>query len=257
MTGVWGLWPSIAGDLLEERSPDAGCQLHSAGRPTLSVLRSETRPINYCLDCHRFRKIVGGVLSPLLSNVYLDPLDHLLAAQGIEMVRYADDVVILCRHRADADRALGLVQAWVEANGLTLHPDKTRIVAVATESFDFLGYRFERDRRSVRPKSLEKLKATVRAQTKRTAGRSLFAIVTDLNRTLRGWFGYFQRCHVTVFRTLDGWRRRRLRSLLRKRQGLKGISRHGADEERWPVSYFAKQGLFSLKAAHARSVTPL
>jgi RNA-directed DNA polymerase len=199
----------------------------------------------------------GAVLSPLLSNVYLDPLDHLLAAQGFEMVRYADDFVILCRNAADAARALDVVRAWVEANGLTLHPDKTRIVDASTTAFDFLGYRFERDRRSVRPKSLEKLKATVRGQTKRTDGRSLSCLVTNLNRTLRGWFWYFKNCHATVFGTLDGWIRRRLRSLLRKRQGLKGISRHGADEERWPVSYFAAQGLFSLKAAQVRYVNPL
>ena len=198
----------------------------------------------------------GAVLSPLLSNVYLNPLDHLLAAHGFELVRSADDFVILCRSQADAARALDVVRAWVEANGLTLHPDKTRLVEAATTTFDFLGYRFERDKRYVRPKSLEKLKATVRAQTRRIDGRSLSCLVTDLNRTLRGWFGYFKNCHVTVFGTLDGWIRRRLRSLLRKRQGLKGMSRHGADEERWPVSYFAAQGLFSLKTAHVRYVNP-
>jgi RNA-directed DNA polymerase len=199
----------------------------------------------------------GAVLSPLLSNVYLDPLDHLMAANGFEMVRYADDFVILCRSRAAAERALGVVQAWVEANGLTLHPDKTRIVEATTAAFDFLGYRFDRDKRYVRPKSLEKLKATVRSKTKRTNGHSLTVIIADLNQTLQGWFGYFKNCHATVFSGLDGWIRRRLRSLLRKRKGLKGISRHGADEERWPVAYFAEQGLFSLKAAHGRFVNPL
>jgi RNA-directed DNA polymerase len=110
----------------------------------------------------------GAVLSPLLSNVYLDPLDQLMAANGFEMVRYADDFVILCRTQAAAERALGVVQAWVEANGLTLHPDKTRIVEASTTAFDFLGYRFDRDKRYVRPKSLAKLKATVRTKTKRT-----------------------------------------------------------------------------------------
>jgi RNA-directed DNA polymerase len=199
----------------------------------------------------------GAVLSPLLSNIYLDPLDHLLAANGLEMVRYADDFVILCRSQAAAERALGVVQAWVETNGLTLHPDKTRIVCATTTAFDFLGYRFDRDKRYVRPKSLEKLKATVRSKTKRTNGHSLTVILAHLNRTLRSWFGYFKNCSVTVFSGLDGWIRRRLRSLLRKRKGLKGISRHGADEERWPVAYFAEQGLFSLKAAHERFVNPL
>jgi RNA-directed DNA polymerase len=198
----------------------------------------------------------GAVLSPLLSNIYLDPLDQLLQAQGVEMVRYADDFVILCRTPAAAERVLGQVQAWVEANGLTLHPTKTRIVDAETGTFDFLGYRFERDKRFVRPKSLERLKEAVRGKTRRTDGRSLAQIVVDLNRTLRGWFVYFWRCYRTVFSGLDGWIRRRLRSLLRKRQRLKGISRHGADEKRWPNSFFAEAGLFSLGAAHAKAVSP-
>jgi RNA-directed DNA polymerase len=173
------------------------------------------------------------------------------------MVRYADDFVILCRTRAEADGALGLVRAWVEANGLALHPDKTRIVDAAAEAFDFLGYRFDRDQRLVRPKSLAKLKAAVRGKTRRTDGRSLAVIIGDLNRTLRGWFVYFRRCSERVFSRLDGWIRRRLRSLLRKRKKLKGMSRHGEDERRWPNRYFAEQGLFSLKAAHAAAVNPL
>ena len=199
----------------------------------------------------------GAVLSPLLSNIYLDPLDHLMAASGMEMVRYADDFVILCRSKAAAERALGVVQEWVESNGLTLHPTKTHIVDAKAEAFDFLGYRFDRDKRYVRPKSLEKLKASLRQKTKRTNGNSLGYIIVKLNRTLQGWFGYFRNCSVTVYSGLDGWIRRRLRSLLRKRRGLKGISRHGGDEKRWPVSYFAEQGLFSLKMAHVRSVNPL
>jgi len=68
----------------------------------------------------------GAVLSPLLSNIYLDPLDHLMARSGTEMVRYADDFVILCRTPEEASRALELVQGWVSENGLTLHPTKRR-----------------------------------------------------------------------------------------------------------------------------------
>jgi RNA-directed DNA polymerase len=198
----------------------------------------------------------GAVLSPLLSNVYLDPLDQLMVQRGLEMVRYADDLVILCRSRAEAEAALAVLQAWVEANGLRLHPEKTRIVETSTAAFEFLGYRYERGNRFVRAKSLERLKATVRSKTKRTDGRSLSVIVSDLNGTLRGWFDYFGRCHRVTFGTLDGWIRKRLRSLLRKRTGRKGISRHGADERRWPNAYFEAQGLFSLKAAHARLVSP-
>src|SRR5271167_3489088 len=110
----------------------------------------------------------GGVISPMLSNIYLNPLDHLMAEQGFEMVRYADDFVILCRSPEEAARALAVVQAWTTENGLTLHPTKTRIVDARTESFDFLGYRFKRGNiRFPRPKSMQKLKDTVRAKTKR------------------------------------------------------------------------------------------
>lgn len=200
----------------------------------------------------------GAVLSPLLSNIYLNPLDQLLLANGFEMVRYADDFVILCRSREEAERALAMVQTWMSENGLTLHPEKTRIADSRTEAFEFLGYRYERGERYVRKKSLVKLKERVREKTRRTDGRSLAKIIGDLNRTLRGWYAYFQRSRPGVFGDLDSWIRRRLRSLLRRRLGMRGMSRHGADEQkRWPVAWFGIQGLFSLKAAHESSVNPL
>ena len=192
----------------------------------------------------------GAVISPLLSNIYLNPLDHLMAEQGFEMVRYADDFVILCRSPEEAARALAVVQQWTAEAGLTLHPEKTRIVDATEDSFDFLGYRFAKGRRYPRPKSLQKFKDTIRAKTKRTSGKSLPAIIVDLNPTLRGWFEYFKHSYKTTFRNLDGWIRMRLRSILRKRQGLKGRGR-GADHQRWPNAFFAKHGLYSLKAAHA------
>jgi RNA-directed DNA polymerase len=193
----------------------------------------------------------GAVISPLLANLYLNPLDHLLAAAGYAMVRYADDFVILCRSRAEADRALATVQAWVEENGLTLHPTKTKIVDARTDGFDFLGYTFRGELRLPRPKSLDKLKDTLRAKTSRTNGHSLAWIVGTLNATLQGWFGYFRHCHWTVFTTLDGWTRGRLRSILRKRAGRSGRGR-GADHQRWPNLYFADLGLYSLHKAHGR-----
>jgi len=195
----------------------------------------------------------GAVLSPLLSNIYLDPLDHLMAARGFEMVRYADDFVILCRTADDAAKALELVRAWTAENGLTLHPTKTKIVDVRTDGFDFLGYHFIGTRHWPRAKSLKKLKDAIRAKTKRTSGRSLQYIVTDVNRTLRGWFAYFQHSYRTTFPTLDGWIRGRLRSILRRRAGLRGRGR-GADHQRWPNAFFAKQGLFRLVAAHELAV---
>jgi len=193
----------------------------------------------------------GAVISPLLSNIYLDPLDHLLAEKGWEAVRYADDFVILCPSEAEAREALEQVQQWTASAGLTLHPVKTRIVdATQAGGFDFLGYHFERGYRWPRRKSLRKFKDTIRAQTRRTNGRSFQAILTELNRTLVGWFGYFQHSHKTTFDALDRWARHRLRSILRHRRGWSGGAR-GWDNVRWPPAYFAQQGLFSFVSAHA------
>ena len=151
---------------------------------------------------------------------------------------------------------MAYVRAWVAENGLTLHPEKTHLVDARSEAFEFLGFRFQGDLRTPRAKSLEKLKDRIREKTRRTSGRSLQVIVNDVNRTLRGWYGYFWRSFWSVFTGLDGWVRRRLRSILRKRQGLKGISRKGADEQvRWPVKYFKELGLYSMKEAH-ESVSP-
>jgi RNA-directed DNA polymerase len=194
----------------------------------------------------------GAVLSPLLSNIYLNPLDHQMATQGFEMVRYADDFVILCRSAEEAQQALSLVQQWTAENGLTLHPTKTRIVDTRTEIFDFLGYRFKKGKRFPRPKSLQKLKDTIRKKTKRANGQSLPVIIAGLTPTLRGWFIYFQHCYKTTFPSLDGWIRGRLRSILRKRRGLTGRAR-GTDHHRWPNDFFAKHGLFSLEHAHAEA----
>lgn len=193
----------------------------------------------------------GAVISPLLANIYLNPLDHLLAEAGIAMVRYADDFVILCRSRAEADQALGKVKHWVEENGLTLHPSKTKIVDARTDGFDFLGYTFRGELRLPRKKSLAKCKEAVRAKTRRTNGHSLASIVRSLNATLHGWFGFFRHCQWTVFTTMDSWIRGRLRSILRKRAGRRGRGR-GADHQRWPNSYFADHGLYSLHQAHGR-----
>jgi RNA-directed DNA polymerase len=192
----------------------------------------------------------GGSISPLLSNIYLNPLDHLMAQQGIEMVRYADDFVILCRSPEEAARALSVVQEWTAEADLTLHPEKTKIVDATTEAFDFLGYRFQRGHRFPRPKSLQKLKDAIRTKTKRTSGESLTKIINDLTPRLRGWFEYFKHSHRYTFSALDGWIRMRLRSILRKRLGKEGRGR-GSDHQRWPNKFFAKHGLYSLKTAHA------
>jgi RNA-directed DNA polymerase len=196
----------------------------------------------------------GAVVSPLLSNIYLDPLDHVMAARGFEMVRYADDFVILCKTPEEAAAALEAVKRWTADAGLSLHPDKTRIAdAQSEEGFEFLGYRFARGRRWPRDKSLRKFKDAVRLRTPRTSGVSLPVIIATLNPRLRGWFGYFKHSFYYTFTALDGWIRMRLRSILRKRQKRKGRGR-GSDHQRWPNKFFATLGLFSLTAAHASCV---
>ena len=192
----------------------------------------------------------GAVISPLLSNVYLNPLDHLMAESGFEMVRYADDFVILCQTCQDAERALTVVQQWTAAAELTLHPQKTRIVNAAEESFDFLGYSFMCGYRYPRKKSPQKLKETIRQQTRRTNGRSLCCTIAGLNRTLRGWFAYFLYCQPCTDPPLDGWIRMRLWSILREHHRGKGCGQ-GWDHQCWPNAFFPEQGLYSLQQAHA------
>ena len=198
----------------------------------------------------------GAVISPLLSNIYLDPLDHEMAEAGIEMVRYADDFVLLCRSEQEANCALEKVKRWTEQAGLTLHPEKTHIVDAAQRGgFDFLGYHFERGYRWPSEKSRGKLKDTMRSRTKRCNGQSLETIIRNVNRTTRGWFEYFKHSHRYTFPTLDGWIRMRLRSILRRRAGRRGRGR-GRDHQRWPNVFFAKHGLFSFTTAHAMACQP-
>lgn len=197
----------------------------------------------------------GAVISPLLANLYLHPLDLLMEESGRRMVRYADDFVILCRTEEEALAALRQVAAWVAANGLTLHPDKTRVADSRQpgQGFDFLGYRFEAGRRLVRKKSLKALKDKVRSMTSRSRGDSLERIVNDLNPMLRGWFGYFQHATPALFGVLDGFVRRRLRAILRKQEKRPGIGRCQADHQRWPNAFFAAHGLFTLRTAYEQA----
>ena len=195
----------------------------------------------------------GAVISPLLANIYLNPLDHEMAAAGVEMVRYADDLVLLCRSKAEAERALILLATWTQAAGLTLHPEKTRVVdATQRGGFDFLGYHFEQGHHWPRVKSVKKLKDVLRAKTRRNSGQSLAVIIADVNRTLRGWFVYFQHSPRHAFTKLDAWVRMRLRSLLRRRQHRGGRGR-GRDHQRWPTAFFAESGLFCLTTARLRA----
>jgi len=194
----------------------------------------------------------GAVLSPLLANLYLHAMDVELG-QRFRLIRYADDFVVLCTSEAEARSALVAVQVWTEQNGLTLHPEKTHVgdARQAGQGFDFLGYRFEGGRRTVRRKSLRAIRGKIREKTRRSRGNSMKQIIADLNPMLRGWFNYFQHAHRWVFERLDGLIRRRLRAIRRKQQKRPGRGGTHADHRRWPNRYFAELGLFSLTAAHA------
>jgi RNA-directed DNA polymerase len=193
----------------------------------------------------------GAVISPLLSNIYLHAVDKAMKMAGYEMVRYADDFVILCKSRREAESALALVTELIRSRGLSLHAEKTSVVDTRQrgQGFDFLGYHFENGTRWPRKKSLKKFKDTIRKKTRRSNGRSLKAIIEDVNKTTQGWFIYFKHSHGTTFKPLDGWIRRRLRSILRGYSKGKGISR-GRDHIRWPNKYFRDLGYFSLYDAH-------
>jgi RNA-directed DNA polymerase len=201
----------------------------------------------------------GAVISPLLANIYLHPLDELMASRGYRMVRYADDFVVLCKSREEAEAALEEIRQWVADNGLRLSPSKTHLgdCRQPGEGFEFLGYRFEAGRRWVRKKSLDRLKDKIRAKTGRTRGDSLQRIIADLNRMLRGWFAYFKHAHPYTFEAIDGLIRRRLRTQLRKQRKQPGIGHTLADHRRWPNAFFAQAGLFALygawcEASHSR-----
>jgi RNA-directed DNA polymerase len=192
----------------------------------------------------------GAVLSPVLANVYLNPLDHLASEAGFKMVRYADDFVILCATLEAAQNALELVRTWVEAAGLKLHPDKTHIVDSREQSFSFLGYSFRGKHIYPRKKSRDKFVARIRDLTPRKSGQSLERTIIAINQVTRGWFGYYRHCRWPIFKEFDGMIRRRLRRLLlkRHRQNPRRLNRH----QRWPNAYFANLGLWSLREAHFR-----
>jgi len=195
----------------------------------------------------------GAVISPLLANIYLNRTDHDMSSAGYEMIRYADDAVLLCSTEEEAKKALTEMKAKIEERGLTLHPEKTRIVdATQKGGFDFLGYHFERNTRWPRNKSMKKFKDSIKQKTKRTSGESMKCIIDNLNRSLKGWFEYFRHSNRKTFQMTDKWIRMRLRSILRKRQGRHGKGQ-GTDHWRWPNAYFSGLGLFTLTAAHEQA----
>lgn len=198
----------------------------------------------------------GAVISPLLANVYLHELDVRMRAGGWHLTRYADDFVVLCSTQQEAQAALEAIRSWTAETGLTLHPDKTHVgnCMVEGQGFEFLGYRFEAGRRWVRRKSIAALRDRIRKKTRRNNGNSLERIVELLNPVLRGWFGYFKHADRRTFKPIDAFMRRRIRSILCKRAGLSYVyHRSLSNHLRWPNSFFAGLGLFTLHEAHVEA----
>lgn len=196
----------------------------------------------------------GAVISPLLANVYLHPVDVAMRAEGFTLVRYADDMVVLCRTREQAEAALVKLGELIEARGLELHPVKTRIAHLRERpGFQFLGYVFYDEYRDPRESSKDKLRATIRAKTKLTNGHSFEDIISSLNASLHGWYNYFKFCSANswVWSETDRWVRFRVRAILDKRRKGGRSERRGRGHAhyRWPNAYFTEHGLFSLVSA--------
>jgi RNA-directed DNA polymerase len=190
----------------------------------------------------------GGVISPLLCNITLHELDTRLEAEGMAYVRYADDFVLLCKTRREAERARDTAAQALAPLGLQLHPEKTRIVHL-DEGFDFLGWHYKGRQRWPRDKSVKSFRRKAKAKTRRNRPGSAEAICDELEPLLRGFFNYFRNGNSAgTFSQCTSWLRRRLRSILRKRQyGKSGISSR-QDHFLWPNAFFEEKGLFDLVA---------
>jgi len=182
----------------------------------------------------------GGVISPWLSNLVLDDLDKAIESKGWRHVRYADDFVVLCATRQEAEAALAYIKEVLEGLKLSLHETKTRLTDFQ-EGFDFLGFRFRWYRLGVRSKSVDRLKDKIRTMTQRQQGRNVEAVIADVAAVVRGWAQYFGCGEVTtLFARLDGWIRMRVRSFRFKRRCRK-------DNHRLRIRRLRKWGLLSLQ----------
>ena len=236
-------------------------------RRVLKLLRSWLRA--GVLDQGRVSETVagtpqGGVISPLLANIYLHAFDRAWAVHGTgELVRYADDFVVLCRSASQAEEAWRRAAALLGDLGLELHPDKTRVVDLreGREGFDFLGChlharmsgRLWEQKRIVRyylhrwpsQRAMKNARTRVRALTGRNrVGVDLADTIKVLNLFLRGWGGYFRTGNASdKFRSLDRYVAWRLKRLLIKRRGR---NLRPGQAARWTEAWFHDQGLHKL-----------
>lgn len=194
----------------------------------------------------------GGVISPLLANIYLHDLDVMLEDAGYKMLRYADDFVILTKSKDEAEEALRLVREWVVEHELNLHPEKTHIgnSMVAGDGFEFLGYRFEAGTTWVRQTSIQKFRDRIRQETSRLCGVAIDHVIERLNPVLRGWSNYFKGVTKYTLGVFDGFVRRRLRAII-CRQNKKRTFGAGWANKNIPNKFFADKGLFNMEAYQA------
>ncbi|MFD2158296.1 group II intron reverse transcriptase/maturase [Rubritalea tangerina] len=197
----------------------------------------------------------GAVISPLLANLYPNELDWALARQGLTMVRYADDFVVLCDEETQAQQAKEYIEKWCTENQLRLHPDKTQIVQVSTRrGIDFLGYHLRTEnKRWVSEKSRKQFRDKLRPLTARCHGQSLKKTIEKLNPILRGYFNYYKDTQGSVLEKLDQLPRRRLRTIIRCNNKRKGNGR-GWDNKRYQIVYFNNLGLFNMEQARLENL---
>jgi RNA-directed DNA polymerase len=207
----------------------------------------------------------GGVISPLLANIYLHVLDRTWAERGLgTLVRYADDAVVACRSREEAEAALGLAGEVLAELGLELHPEKTRIVDLreGREGFDFLGCHFHARvsgrllERGIRryylhrwpsARSMKKIRQRVKELTgsNRNGVRDVRVLISDLNPILRGWANYFRTGNAAhKFIQVDNYVGRRLRGFLWRRHGR---NLRAGQATRWTEDWLHDLGLYRLR----------
>lgn len=192
----------------------------------------------------------GGVISPLLANIYLHRLDSEVRAAGFRLIRYADDFVILADRRWKAKAADRLVRHILADIGLEVAEDKSGIVKVA-DGFEFLGFTVHGRFLRPRPKALARFKDAVRARTRRQAPVSLEQMILDLNPLLRGWGNYYAIGHVqSLFEDLDKWIRMRLRSKVR------GSKARTISNAKLPTRTLERLGLVSLGTLRRARLSP-
>jgi RNA-directed DNA polymerase len=171
----------------------------------------------------------GGVISPLLANIYLHYFDERMAELGYEVVRYADDFLVLCEDEEEAKKAITRVKGILDELELTLHPKKTKIKNFS-EGVDFLGFTVYISHKVPRKEAVKKYKDAVRRVTRRNLPINLEMVIMKLNPITVGWGNYYKIANVNwLYKGLDSWTRMRLRSFKEKKKSYLSNTRIGND----------------------------